>query len=90
MSNVCLPDPVPKTWCGVPPHPSAIVIVIIVFVAAGIPLGLIAAGMAPVEALATAGATVAFAFGVTHQILNLLAGYTRPSGLPGEAAAARS
>jgi hypothetical protein len=56
-----------------------IIVIVIVFAAAAVPLGLIRAGMTPEMALATAGAVAAFAVGVTHQILGLLGGTSRPA-----------
>ena len=46
--------------------------IVLLFCAAAVPLGLILAGLSPTAALATAGGIAAFAVGVTHQVLGLI------------------
>ena len=74
-----LPEPQPHEPPGCAPararrtaRPGATLIVVIIFVAAAVPLSLIALGMSPAGALSTAGAVTAFAIGAAHQILGLL------------------
>jgi VIT1/CCC1 family predicted Fe2+/Mn2+ transporter len=76
----CLPEPDHQHGAGCTParprrrtSPHGTLIVVIIFVAAAIPLLLISMGMAPASALSTAGAVTAFALGATHQIVGLLA-----------------
>jgi fatty acid desaturase len=85
VKTTCLPGGGPgwpETGCG---HaraggryrPRSVLVLVVVLVAATVPLALITAGMTPAAALSTAGAVTAFAFGVTHQVLHLLAGFGR-------------
>jgi hypothetical protein len=75
--NVCLPEPTPGSGSAAAPAQGGrrrvTLIIIILGCAAAVPLGLIRAGMSPAAALTTAGAVAAFAVGVTHQVLGLLA-----------------
>jgi hypothetical protein len=59
-----------------------VLILVIVLLAAAAPSVLIIGGMTPADALSTAAAVAAFAFGVTHQLLHMLGGPTRRTVAP--------
>jgi hypothetical protein len=86
-SNSCLPDFPPRPAPG-RRLPRAVLVVVIVFAAAALPLTLIGRGMPPAVALSTAGAVAAFAVGVARQILGLVAGvHGRVAGVHGRRSA---
>jgi hypothetical protein len=90
----CLPTSAggrPRSGCGHArrgrrPRWRHVVVLVVVLVAALLPVALIKTGMTPAAAMSTAGAIAAFAFGVAHQVLHLLGGTgRRAAATPGNA-----